>query len=47
MGKQQKQESKKQLAERLWLIYFNDALLAKGLISDKEHNRMKLKILAR
>jgi len=47
MAKKQYKPTKQQLAERLWLIYFNDTLFAKGLITDKEHSRMKLRILSR
>ena len=31
----------------LWLIYFNQTLFEKGLISETERNRMKLRMEAR
>ena len=34
-------------AEMLWLIYFNQTLFEKGLISETERNRMKLRMEAR
>ena len=32
------------MAEKLWLYYFNDILCRKGLISQEERQRMKLRI---
>ena len=32
------------MAEKLWLYYFNDILCSKGLISQEERQRMKLRI---
>ena len=34
----------KQVSRQIWLLYFNKTLLEKGVITEKEHNRMKLKI---
>lgn len=34
-------ESKKALAEQMWLSYFNHVLYEKGLISEQERNRMQ------
>ena len=45
--KEQRKSTRQQVIERLWLLYFNDTLFAKGLISEHERNRMKLRILAR
>ena len=36
--------SAKQVSRQIWLLYFNKTLLEKGIITEKEHNRMKLKI---
>jgi len=47
MTKEQRITGKQQLAERLWLIYFNETLFEKGLISRQEHSRMRLRILMR
>ena len=33
-----------QLAGRLWLEYYNRTLYEKGLITEREHRRMSLKI---
>ena len=32
------------MTEKLWLYYFNDILCKKGLISQEERQRMKLRI---
>lgn len=32
------------LAERLWLLYFNDYLHEKGIITESERNKMTTKI---
>lgn len=32
--------------EELWLLYFNDSLFAKGIITEDERNAMSLKITA-
>lgn len=41
-------EAEKQgVIEKLWLIYFNDTLYEKGLISETERNRMANKIHSR
>ena len=32
--------------ERLWLKYFNDTLLAKGIISEEDFRKMNTKIIA-
>lgn len=33
--------------ERMWLHYFNNSLLEKGLISPSEHHKMQVQISAR
>jgi len=38
---------KKQMAEQLWLGYFNQTLYEKGLITESERNRMSNKIASR
>jgi len=38
---------KQNVVEQIWLNYFNQTLFEKGLISEKERNRMKLKIESR
>ena len=38
-------EQKKQaVLEQLWLTYYNDTLYAKGLITEEQRNKMRLKI---
>jgi len=39
--------SKNQAARQIWLLYFNRALLERGVITEQEHNRMKIKIQSR
>lgn len=36
----------RQQAAEIWLRYFNDCLFARGLITERERNRMTLKIAA-
>ncbi len=38
---------KQSVIEKLWLIYFNDTLYEKGLITETERNHMANKIHAR
>ena len=40
-------DSAKQVSRQIWLLYFNKTLLEKGVITEKEHNRMKLKMQAK
>ena len=41
-------EKKKQsILEKLWLTHYNDTLLAKGVITEEEHNKMRVKIKTR
>lgn len=35
---------KEQTAKQIWLLYFNKTLFEKGIITEKEHNLMKIKI---
>lgn len=37
-------DEKKRLADQIWLGYFNRVLLEKGVITEREHNRMSLLI---
>ena len=34
----------KQTAEKIWLHYFNDVLFQQGVISERDRNKMALKI---
>lgn len=36
--------AKEQAARQLWLLYFNRVLLEQGVITEKEHKQMKVKI---
>ena len=38
---------RKQAAEKIWLHYFNDVLYKQGIISERDRNRMALKIEGR
>lgn len=41
-------EPKKQaIIEQLWLTYYNDTLFAKGLITEEQRNKMRIKIKSR
>ena len=33
--------------EQLWLTYYNDTLLAKGMITETQHSRLRLMIRRR
>ena len=41
------ENEKQSVIEKLWLIYFNDTLYDKGLITETERNRMANKLHAR
>ena len=36
--------TKKRVIEQIWLLYFNNILYGRGIISEKEKNKMALKI---
>ena len=38
------ESEKRNIMEKLWLIYFNDTAYAKGVITESERNRMRLYI---
>ena len=38
--------AKEQAARQIWLLYFNRTLLERGIITEKKHNQMKVKILS-
>ena len=37
-------QKKQAVLEQLWLTYYNDTLYAKGLITEEQRNKMRLKI---
>ena len=41
------EQRKKEMAELMWLNYFNQTLFEKGLINENERNRMKNNISRR
>lgn len=43
---QTNEQRKKQVAEQIWLLYYNETLYEKGLITETERNRMRNKINA-
>ena len=47
MNKNEANEKNKTTYEQLWLRYFNDTLLEKGIISKDEHYKMNARILNR
>lgn len=38
------QQKHNAIFEHLWLTYFNDTLYAKGLITEEQRNKMRIKI---
>lgn len=38
------EQRRKEMAARIWLSYYNRVLYEKGIISERERNRMALKI---
>lgn len=40
-------QNKQVVFEQLWLTYFNDILYAKGLITEEQRNKMRVKIKTR
>lgn len=41
------QRKEQAVYERLWLTYFNDTLYAQGIITQTEHDKMRVKINTR
>ena len=41
------ESTKKNTAERTWLLYFNDVLFEKGLITEQDKNKMANAIASR
>jgi hypothetical protein len=40
-------QQKNYIAEQIWLHYYNDYLFGKGMITEQERNRLKIKIDSR
>ena len=38
------EQKKKAIMEQLWLTYFNDTLLEKGVITEEQHNKMRVMV---
>ena len=38
------EQKKESVLEKLWLSYYNDTLYAKGVITEAERNKMRVKI---
>lgn len=38
------ERKKESVMQQLWLSYYNDTLFAKGVITEKEHNKMRVMI---
>ena len=41
------EKEKKSVLEQLWLSYYNDTLYAKGIITEEQRNKMRVKIKSR
>ena len=41
------QQRRRSIMEQLWLTYYNDTLYAKGVITEDERNKMRIKIKSR
>ena len=44
---EQKARSERSMMEQLWLTYYNDTLYEKGVITEDERNKMRIKIKSR
>lgn len=38
------EQQKESVMEKLWLTYYNDTLYAKGIITEDERNKMRIRI---
>ena len=47
MNKKEATNQSKAQFEQLWLRYFNDSLLAQGIITKEEHQKMNTRIVNR
>lgn len=41
------QQRRRSIMEQLWLSYYNDTLYEKGVITEDERNKMRIKIKSR
>lgn len=41
------EQKKRSVMEELWLTYYNDTLYEKGVITEDERNKMRIKIKSR
>ena len=41
------EKKKQRILESLWLTYYNDTLFEQGVITEDEHNKMRVKIKMR
>ena len=41
------EQKKKSVLEQLWLLYYNDTLYEKGVITEEQRNKMRVKIKSR
>lgn len=41
------QQRQRSMMEQLWLTYYNDTLYEKGVITEDERNKMRIKIKSR
>lgn len=45
--KEENEAKKRCVVEKMWLNYFNNSLLEKGLITEAQHRKMKIQINSR
>lgn len=38
------EQRKRTVMEQLWLTYYNDTVFAKGLITEEQHNKLRIRI---
>lgn len=43
---QSSEQAKRQMAEKIWLLYFNRYLMEAGVIDEREENKIRLHILS-
>jgi len=44
---EENETKRRSVVEKMWLNYFNNSLLEKGLITETQHRKMKTKISSR
>jgi len=47
MGRKNTHKNTQDIYEQLWLTYFNDVLYAKGIITEDQRNKLRVRIKTR